>query len=73
MIFNEEDKLYHEANNTCHLCSKTCINKLGGRYHENGKYRGPACKKCNLRYKQKNFIPVLFHNVSGSDLSLLYS
>ena len=28
MIFNEEDKLYHETNNTCHICSKTCINKV---------------------------------------------
>ena len=23
MIFNEEDILYHETNNTCHICSKT--------------------------------------------------
>ena len=28
MIFNEEPKLYHEPNNTCHICSKTCINKV---------------------------------------------
>ena len=71
MIFNEEDKLYHETNNTCHICSKTCINKV--RDHETGKYRGPACKMCNLRYKQQNFIPVIFHNGSGYDFNLLYS
>ena len=28
MIFNKEDELYHETNNTCHICSKTCINKV---------------------------------------------
>ena len=28
MIFTEEDKLYHDTNNTCHICSKTCINKV---------------------------------------------
>ena len=26
MIFTEEDKLYQETNNTCHISSKTCIN-----------------------------------------------
>ena len=28
---------------------------------------------CNLRYKQQNFIPVIFHNGSGYDFNLLYS
>ena len=73
MIFTEEDKLYHETNNTCHICSKTCINKVKDHCHETGKYRGPACKICNLRYKQQNFIPVIFHNGSGYDFNLLYS
>ena len=73
MIFNEEDKLYHETNNTCHICSKTCINKVRDHCHETGKYSGPACKICNLRYKQQNLIPVMFHNGSGYDFNLLYS
>ena len=73
MIFTEEDKLYHETNNTCHICSKTCINKVRDHCHETGKNRGPACKICNLIYKQQNFIPVIFHNGSGYDFNLLYS
>ena len=73
MIFTEEDKLYHETNNTCHICSKTCINKVRDHCHETGKYIGPECKICNLRYKQQNFIPVIFHNGSGYDFILLYS
>ena len=28
---------------------------------------------CNLRYKQQNFIPVIFHNGSGYDFNLLYN
>ena len=72
MIFTEEDKLYHETNNTCHICSKTCFNKVRDHCHETGKYRGPACKICNLRYKRQNFIPVMFHNGSGYDFNLLY-
>ena len=70
-IFTKEDKFNHETNNTCHICSKTCFNKV--RDHETGKYRGPACKICNLRYKQQNFIPVIFNNGSGYDFNLLYS
>ena len=73
MIFTEKDKLYHETKNTCHICSKTCIDKVRDHCHEIGKYRGPACKICNLRYKQQNFIPVIFHNGSGYDFNLLYS
>ena len=73
MIFNEEDKLYHETNNTCRICSKTCINKVRDHCHETSKYGEPACKICNLRYKQQNCIPVIFHNGSGYDFNLLYS
>ena len=73
MIFTEEDKLYQEINNTCHICSKTCINKVRDHCHETGKYRGPACNICNPRYKQQNFIPVIFHNGSGYDFNLLHS
>ena len=73
MIFTEEDKLYNETNNTYHICSKTCNNKVRDHCHQTGKYRGPACKICNLRYKEQNFIPVIFHNGSGYDFNLLYS
>ena len=73
LIFNEEDKLYHETNNTCHICSTTCNNKVRAHCQETGKYRGTACKICNLRYKQQNFSPVIFHYGSGYYFNLLYS
>ena len=44
MVFTKEDKLYHNATNTCHICAKTCINKVRDHYQETCKYRGPACK-----------------------------
>ena len=34
MIFNKEYKLYGEANNTCHNCGKTCVNKVRDHRHE---------------------------------------
>ena len=73
MIYIEEYQLYHETNNTCHICSKTCINKIRDHYHGTAKNRRPACRMCNLRYKQQNFNPVIFHNGSGYDFNLLYS
>ena len=73
MIINEADELYHETNNTCHISIKLCIIKSRDHCHETGKYRGPACKICNLRYKQQNFIPVIFHHSSGNDFIPLYS
>ena len=33
MIFNKEDKLNHEANNTCQLCSKTYVIEVRGHCH----------------------------------------
>ena len=49
IVFNKEDKLYHETNNTCHICSKTCINEVRDHSHETGKYRSPGGKMWNLR------------------------
>ena len=71
MDFVKEDELYHETNNNCHRSSKTCIIKVRDYDHETGKYRGPACQMCNLRYKQQNFSPVIFHNGSSYDFNLL--
>ena len=73
MIFTEKDKLNHCATNTCHICGKICIIKVRDHGHEAGQYRGPVCKMCNLRYKQQNFIPVIYHNGSGYDFILVYS
>ena len=72
MVFKNEDKIYHDANKTCHICGKTCTNKVRDHCNETGKYRGPACKTYNLRYKQQKFFPVIFHNGSGYDFNLLY-
>ena len=27
-LFIQEDRFYHDANNTCHVCNKTCIEKI---------------------------------------------
>ena len=37
IIFNKRDEIYHETNNTCHICSKTCINKVRDQCHKTRK------------------------------------
>ena len=73
MIFTEEDKLYHDANDICHICNKNCVNKVRDHCHQTGRYSGPACNICNLNYKHQNFIPVIFHNGKGYDFNLLFN
>ena len=73
MIYNKEDKLYYEANNTCHIRNKPCINKMRDHCHETGKNGSPACNVCNLNYKQQKFLPVIFHNGKGYDFNLIFN
>ena len=73
LIFTEEDKLFHDANDICHVCNKNCVNKVRDHCHQTGRYRGPACNICNLNYKHQNFIPVIFHKGKGYDFNLLFN
>ena len=73
MLFTEEDKLYHDANDICHICNKNCINKVRDHCHQTGRYRGPACNICDLNYKHQNFIPVIIHKGKCYDFNLLFN
>ena len=71
MIFTEEDKLCHNANDICHICNKNCVKEVRDHCHQTGRYRGPECNICNLNNKHQNFIPVKFHSGKGYDFNLL--
>ena len=73
MLFTEEDKLYHDANDICRICKRNCVNKVRDHFQQTGRYRGPACSICNLNYKHPNFIPVIFHNGKGYDFNLFFN
>ena len=70
IIGKEEAKRYNEET-VCWICGKELgSDKVKDHCHYTGKYRGAAHNKCNLKYKKPNFIPVVFHNVSGYDAHL---
>lgn len=57
----------------CWICEKSFEPgnvKCRDHCHYEGSYRGAAHVNCNLKLKQVNFIPVLFHNYSNYDLHL---
>ena len=65
MIMSDED--ISDFQNATH-CS-ICADELGAdvvrdHCHVTGKYRGAAHSSCNLNYRQRERIPVFFHNLS---------
>ena len=56
-----------------HICYKPFNKnerKVRDHCHYSGLYRGAAHFSCNLQYKIPNYIPVVFHNLTGYDAHL---
>ena len=71
MIFTEEDKEQFNKSKIGWICDEPFKgNKVRDHCHYTGRYRGPACNSCNLKYRKPKFIPVFFHNLSGYDSHL---
>ena len=71
MIFTEEDEKQFNKSKLCWICNEPFKdNKVRDHCHYTGRYRGPACNSCNLKYRKPKFIPVFFHNLSGYDSHL---
>ena len=57
----------------CHICFNKFSPKdreVRDHCHYTGKYRGAAHSSCNLRYRIPDYIPVVFHNLTGYDAHL---
>ena len=79
-LTNDEEMLFR-MEESCWICSKYFVNitdKVRDHCHYTGKYRGAACKNCNLNFhhlikKGKKYdlphheLPVIFHNLRGYD------
>ena len=73
MIFRKEERERFGKETKCWICNeKFIINdvKVRDHCHFTGRYRGAAHNSCNLKYKNPNFTPVVFHNLSGYDSHL---
>ena len=71
MIFTEEDREQFNKSRICWICDEPFKDsKVRDHCHYTGRYRGPACNSCNLKYRKPKFIPVVFHNFTGYDSHL---
>ncbi len=84
MVMTESDKTRYAQTKNCYACGdkfgtisvneqpkkEEKITKCRDHCHINGKYRGAAFDKCNLRVRVPKFVPVLFHNLEGYDSHL---
>ena len=69
-----------EKASECWLCDdffETPLPPFGGKVRDHcpltGKYGGAALSDCNLKAKQPEFVPLMFHNLSNCDSHLFFS
>ena len=75
IIMTQEDVEDFDNNNICGFCEKIIkSDKVRNHCHLTGKYRGHAHNTCNVNVKQKdnNFIPFVFHNYSRYDSHMFF-
>ena len=71
MKFGKEEADQFNKATTCWICGgELGLGKVRDHCHYTGKYRGAAHNNCNLKFRKPNFIPVVFHNLSGYDAHL---
>ena len=74
IIMTKEDEDDFKNSTICWFCELPLDTKVRDHCHLTGKYRGAAHEKCNINVRQKNsnFIPFLFHNFSNYDCHLFF-
>ena len=81
MVFSKEEADQFNKATECWICMEEFDDtpnekgykqneKVRDHCHFTGRYRGAAHSKCNLNYRKPDFIPVVFHNLSGYDSHL---
>ena len=73
IIFGEREKERYNEETRCWICKGEFgenEEKVKDHCHYTGRYRGAAHNECNLKYRNPDFTPVVFHNLSGYDSHL---
>ena len=76
IIFGEKEKERYNEETRCWICKGEFDDKdknkekVKDHCHYTGRYRGAAHNECNINYRNPNFTPVIFHNLSGYDSHL---
>ena len=73
IIFGEKEKERYNEETRCWICRGEFgenEEKVKDHCHYTGRYRGAAHNECNLKYRNPNVTPVVFHNLSGYDSHL---
>ena len=67
-------KREHRAAEKSHICLKEFNDprnaKVRYHCHYSDLYRGATHNNCNLKYRAPDYIPIVFHNLSGYDAHL---
>ena len=70
-----EQNLEFEKSETFHICRTGNFiernPKVRDHWHLTGRFRGAAHRKCNFKYQEQDFVPVVLHNLSSYDGHLI--
>ena len=69
LIMSEEEEQF-QSSNTCWICEKLIDDddeKVRDHCHVTGKFRGTAHWSCSINLQLNKKVPVIFHNLRGSE------
>ena len=72
---NEEEEYLFQQSNSCCIWGKLIDNgnkKVRDHCHVTGKFREAAHWSCNINFQLTKKIPVIFHNLRGYDIHLIF-
>ena len=76
LIMSEEEEHLFQQSNSCWICKKLIDNdeeKVRDHCHVTGKFRGAAHWDCNINFQFTKKVPVIFHNLEGYDIHLIFN
>ena len=75
VMTEEQENLFQESHNYW-ICKNLIDNddeKVRYHCHVTGKFRGAAHWDCNINFQLTKKIPVIFHNLKGCEVHLIFS